>query len=129
MADNAATSHFVHDLGRISPDGWVFTGPSPTLKIMTVLAQDLKLRVEFTLWEVAFRDTGPVQLQFSVNGFVLANVRYDSPGQKIFEYPVPPEHVTAGEEATVSILVDKPWLSPQDGQKYGFILQRVGFVR
>jgi len=129
MADADAPSHFVKDLQAPVNDGWVFTGPSPTLKILAVLTKDLKLRVEFTLWEVAFRDTGPVQLEFRVNGIPLANVRYDSPGPKIFEQPIPPENLAVGEESTVSITIDKPWVSPRNHLQYGFILQRIGFVR
>jgi hypothetical protein len=129
MADPDAPAHFVKDLGQPSPDGWVFSGQSPTLKIVALLTKDLKLRVEFTLWDVAFRDTGPVQLQFRVNGFELGKERYDSPGRKTFEKPVPPDRLVIGEESTISITIDKLWTSPQNGQKYGFILQRAGFVR
>jgi len=127
MADADAPTHFIKDLD-MPHDGWVFTGPSPTLRLFALVDTHMKLRVEFTLWDVAFRQTGPVELQFRVNGFDLAKVRYDSPGPKIFEEPVPPEHLGVGEESTVSITVDQPWVA-QDGKKFGFILQRVGFVR
>lgn len=129
MGDADAASHFAKDIPGTPKDGWVFTGPSPALKILAVLTKDLKLRVEFTLWDVAFRQTGPVQLRFRVNGFDLATVRYDSPGAKIFEQPIPPEHLAIGEESTISMTIDKPWVSPQNGGQYGFILQRIGFVR
>jgi hypothetical protein len=129
MADPDAASHFVKDIQGPPKDGWVFTGPSPSLKILAVLTENLKLRVEFTLWDVAYQQTGPVQLRFRVNGFDLAMVRYDSPGHKIFEQSIPPEHLAIGEESTISITIDKPWVSPQNGAKYGFILQRIGFVR
>ena len=73
LAEADAPSHFVKDLQAPTSDGWVFTGPSPTLKILAVLTKDLKFRAEFMLWDVAFRQTGPVRLQFRVNDSVLAN--------------------------------------------------------
>ncbi len=127
MADSDAPAHFIQDL-PMPHNGWVFTGPSPTLRLFALVDTHMKLRVEFSLWDVAFRQTGPVELTFRVNGYDLAKVRYDSPGPKIFEQPVPPERLRVGAESTVSITVDKPWVGA-DGKKFGFILQRAGFVR
>lgn len=128
MADPGARAHFITDLGTAPSDGWIFTGPSPAIKILTVLTKNLQFRVEFTLWDVAFRKTGPVELQFNVNKFNLAKVRYDSPGPKVFEQPVPAQYLPAGEESLLSVSIDKPWISPRDGHAYGFILQRIGLV-
>jgi hypothetical protein len=129
MADPSAPPHFVKDLTEHPHDGWIFTGQSPTIKILTTLTKDLKFRADFTLWDVAFRQTGPVELQFRINQFELAKVRYDSPGPKIFEHAVPPQDLVAGQESTLSITIDKPWISPNDKHVYGFILQRIGLVR
>lgn len=129
MADPNAPLHFVKDFPTPPHDGWVFAGPAPAIKVLALTNQHVKLRAELSLWDVAFRQTGPVELQFRVNKFDLAKVRYDSPGPKIFEQAVPPQFLDSGQEATLSISIDKPWIAPNDGRAYGFILQRIGLLR
>jgi len=126
MADPNASMHFVKDFPLSPHDGWVFAGPAPTIKVLALATQNVKFRAELTLWDVAFKQTGPVELQFRVNKFDLAKVRYDSPGPKIFEQLVPAQYLDPGQEATLSISIDKPWIAPNGGPAFGFILQRIG---
>ena len=129
MADPKASSHFVKDFPLPPHDGWVFAGPAPAIKVLAFTNQNVKFRAELTLWDVAFKQTGPVELRFRVDKFDLAKVRYDSPGSKIFEQPVPPQYLDPGQETTLSISIDKPWIAPNGGPAYGFILQRIGLQR
>jgi hypothetical protein len=129
MADPTAPLHFVKDFPVPPHDGWVFAGQAPTIKVLALATQNVKFHAELSLWDVAFKQTGPVELQFRVNKFDLAKVRYDSPGAKIFDQPVPPQFLDPGQEATLSISIDKPWVAPNDGRVYGFILQRIGLQR
>ena len=130
MSDPDAPSHFVKDIyTSADPVQWYWTRQEPTLKILAVQTEGLKLEVDFSLWDVAFQKTGPVELSFAVNGRLLDKVRYDSPGGKHFEKPIPPDWLTTDVESTVSMTIDKLWVSPEDGYKFGFILNRIGFSR
>ena len=130
MSDPDAPSHFVKDIYTSSePVQWYWTRQQPTLKILAVQADGLKLLVDLSIWEVAFKKTGPVELSFFVNGRLLDKVRYDSPGIKHFEKPIPRGWLATDVESTVSINIDKLWVSPEDGAKFGFILSKIGFTR
>jgi hypothetical protein len=130
MSAPDASWHFVKDIEPGSTgDQWRWTKQNPSLKILATTTQNLKLRVDFALWDVAFRQTGPVDLAFLVNGRTLDKIRYTSPGQKHFEKPIPPEWLTTDVECIVSIAIDKLYIAPQDGEKFGFILSRIGFER
>jgi len=64
-----------------------------------------------------------------VNGRLLDKVRYASPGYKHFEIAVPADWLSPDTESTVAVDVDKLYVSPMDGAKFGFILTRIGFLR
>jgi len=127
MGDPDAVSHIVKD---VEPgDGlWRWTGQQPTVKILAFTTENVKLRCDFTLWDVAFRQTGPVELSFLVNDRVLDKIRYATPGYQHFEKLVPPDWLTTDVESTISVAIDKLYTAPQDGKKFGFILTRIGFV-
>jgi hypothetical protein len=107
---------------------WVLTGKDPTLRILAISNQNMKLRADFTFLDDAFQKTGPVELTFQVNGKVLDKVRYTTAGHKRFEKLVPSEWLTAETEAVVAVSIDKLFPT-EDGTKYGFILSRIGFTR
>ena len=130
MSDPDAQSHFVKDIYTSSePVQWYWTRQQPTVRILAVQTSGLRLVVDFSLWDVAFKQTGPVGLSFFVNGRLLDKVRSDSPGIKHFEKTIPPGWLATDVESTVSITIDKLWVSPDDGEKFGFILSRIGFAR
>lgn len=130
MSDAGASWHIVKDIDPAGPgDQWRWTKQNPTVKILAVTTENLKLTVDFALWDVAFRQTGPVELTFQVNGRMLDKVRYTTPGAKHFEKPIPPEWLGSDVESMVSVGIDKLYTAPQDGAKFGFILSRIGFSR
>jgi hypothetical protein len=61
-----------------------------------------------------------------VNGKLLDKVRYTTPGGKHFEKPVPADWLDANSEASVALSVDKLYVAPRDGAKFGVILTRLG---
>lgn len=130
MSDPDAASHFVKDIENAEPGAqWRWARQNPTLKILAIQTSGLKLVSDFSLWDIAFKQTGPVELSFFVNDRLLDAVRYDSPGYKHFEKPVPSDWLSTDVESTVSVRIDKLWVSPTDGEKFGFILSRIGFTR
>jgi len=130
MSNPGASWHIVKDIDPGEPGAqWRWTKQNPTVKILAVTTQGMKLTVDFTLWDVAFRQTGPVELTFLVNGKPLDKIRYTTPGEKHFEKPIPPDWLATDVESMISISVDKLYIAPQDGAKFGFILSRIGFSR
>lgn len=130
MSDPDASAHFVHDIVPTSEKvQWYWTGQRPTLKILSVETEGLKLVVDFAIWDEGFRQTGPLELSYFVNDRLLDKVHYDSPGSKHFEKPVPSDWLKTDVESTVAISVDKLYVAPADGAKFGIILTRAGFER
>ena len=123
-----ATRHIAKDVDPFVHVNWVLTGREPTLNILAISGENMKLLVDFTLLEDSLRQTGPVELTFQVNGKILDQVRYTSPGHKRFEKGVPSGWLIAEKENAVSIGIDKLFTT-EDGTKYGFILSRIGFTR
>jgi hypothetical protein len=123
-----AATHIVKDIDPFVHVNWVLTGKEPTLKILAISDQNMKLLVDFTLLDDSLRKTGPIELTFQVNGKVLDKIRYERAGNKRFEKDVPADWLIAEKENTVAIGVDKLFPT-DDGTKYGFILSRVGFTR
>ena len=128
LSDPDAASHFVKDF-EPGNGAWRWTGQNPTLKILAFTTDKVKFRVDFTLWPVAFQQTGPVELSFFVNQRLVDKVRYTTPGYKHFEKPVPPDWLTTDVESTVAVSIDKMYVAPEDGKKFGFILTSIGFVQ
>lgn len=129
MLDLDAPSHFVKDIEPSEGGRWRWTDQQPTVKVLAFVTDKLKLRVDFTLWPVAFQQTGPVELSFFVNDHLLDKVRYTTPAYQRFEKPVPPDWLRTDVESTISVAIDKLYTAPEDGKKFGFILSRIGFVQ
>src|SRR5271169_477109 len=89
---------------------WRWTKKEPTVRIPLLSTENLKFNCDFALWQDSFRITGPLEISFLVNGKLLDKVRYDTPGDKHFEKPVPDKWLT-GNEATVALSVDKLYIA------------------
>ena len=130
MSGPGVSWHIVKDIDPAGPGIlWRWTRQNPTVKILAATTQGLKLAIDFTLWDVAFRQTGPVELTFVVNGHTLDKIRYRTPGEKHFEKPIPADWLVTDVESKISISIDRLYIAPQDGAKFGFILSRIGFSR
>jgi hypothetical protein len=130
MSSVDASWHIVKDVEPGQPgDQWRWTKQEPTLKILAIATEHLKLSADFTLWQVAFEQTGPVEISFAVNGHPLDKIRYTTAGNKHFEKAIPPDWLATDVESVVSLRIDKLYVAPQDGAKFGFILSRIGFVQ
>ena len=123
-----APGHFVKDIID-GPDSWRWTGKHPTLRELLLTTQGVKFSMDFTLWGEAMKQTGPVTISFFVGDRMLDRVQYDTPGYKHFEKPVPPDWLQTVTDTLISAEIDKLYVAPQDGAKFGFILSRMGFTR
>jgi hypothetical protein len=105
---------------------WRWTKQQPAVRVLVMATNDIKYSADFTLWEDAFKITGPLEISFLVNGKLLDKVRYTTSGDKHFEKPVPSDWLADNTEATVSLEVDKLYTAPADGAQFGVILKRIG---
>lgn len=129
MNDPDVSLHIVKDIYEAGSVPWRWSGKRPTVKVLVYATDNVKLSADFALWDEGFKHTGPLELSYFVNDRLLDKVKYTSPGYKHFERPVPPDWLSAAAESTVSIDVDKVYVAPQDGAKFGIILTRIGFLR
>ncbi len=128
MDDPDLPAHIVQDIGERSRVSWRWTGREPTLKVLPLVVDPVKLHCDFTLWEVAFAQTGPLELEFLVNGKSLKKIRYDTAGSKHFEKLVPPGWLSPFKESTIAVKIDKLYQAP-DGTNGGIILSTLGLVQ
>lgn len=105
---------------------WRWSKQEPTVRVPVLSAENIKFSADFALWADAFKITGPLEISFLVNGKLLDKVRYTTPGDKHFLKLVPADWLDGNSEATVAMSVDKLFIAPQDGAKFGVILARLG---
>ena len=129
MDDPGAMAHVVRDISPTLSGSWRWSLEKPALKVRIRFHQRLKYVIDFTLPEITFKDTGPVTIAFTVNDHVLDRLRYTAPGDHHFEKDVPPEWTQVGEDAIVGAEIDKIWVSPTDGARFGIILVRMGLTK
>jgi hypothetical protein len=125
MIDPDADASIVQDIQRGVSGTWRWAAKRPTVRIFATRAEGMKLKVDYTIADSTFKDTGPVKLIFFVNGQPLATVAETAAGQKLFEKPIPPEMLRANTDNLFAIEVDKVWVSKLDGAQLGFILTSV----
>jgi hypothetical protein len=123
-----ASLYIVKDIYAPGGTPWRWTEENPTVKVLVLSTEKLKLSADYALWDDGFKITGPVELSFFVNGKLLDKVRYTTPGVKHFEKPVPADWMTADLEVPISFIVDKLYVSPRDHKRFGVILTRIGLV-
>lgn len=128
MSEPDSAQHVVKDIYEPAGSSWRWTGKQPTVKVLVFATDHVKLSTDFTIWEDGLKQTGPLELSFLVNGHLLDKVKYATAGYKHFEKAVPAEWLSADTESTISVDVDKLYVSPLDGVKFGFILTRIGFL-
>jgi len=129
MGDPEAQAYIASGISdHVEAGAWRWAFKRAELRFILDGASNVKLVVDFTLPEANFRQTGPVSLSFFVNDVLLETVRYDQPGTKHFEKPVPAGLLRADAYTRLAIEVDKPYRAPQDGKLLGFILNRAGFL-
>ncbi|MGP0074701.1 MAG: hypothetical protein ACLPWF_22545 [Bryobacteraceae bacterium] len=127
MSDPDANLHIVKDVYGPSNPSWRWTAQNPTLQLLVLNTDNLKFYADFAIWDDGFKVTGPLEIAYLVNGRLLDKVRYTTPGEKRFEKPVPADWVAPDSDTTLAMSVDKLYVAPRDGVKFGVILVRMGF--
>jgi hypothetical protein len=129
MGDPNIDSQIAADIMRgPQTQPWRWTMQRPAIKVRLKSARNFRYHIDFALPDVTFKETGPVTITFFVNGQKLDSVRYDTPGQKSFEKPVPDGILKEMSENILAAEIDKVWISP-DKTPLGFIVSRFGLLQ
>jgi hypothetical protein len=129
MSDPDANLHIAKDIYNPGGSPWRWSDQNPTVKTLAISTENIKFRADFAIWADSFKITGPVEITFFVNGRPLDKIRYTSPGEKHFEEPVPADWIGADAETTLALYIDKLYVAPTDGKKFGVILVRMGLTQ
>jgi hypothetical protein len=130
LGDPGADAHIVKDISaNVESGAWRWAFKRPELRFALTRVQGVKLVMDLAIAKQTFDATGPVSISFFVNDRLLETVRYDQPGNQLFEKAVPADWIRTEGFTTVAAEIDKLYKSPADGAELGFILSRVGFVQ
>ncbi|MCC7154837.1 MAG: hypothetical protein IT161_09710 [Bryobacterales bacterium] len=125
-----AMDHVVEQVVPALESGlWRWTLQKPTFQFMLPETKGMKLRVDLTVPELTLKQTGPVTIQFFVQGRLLDRLTIDKPGDHRFLKPVPEDWLGTEMPVVVRLEIDKMWKSPVDGIERGFIVTRLGFAQ
>jgi hypothetical protein len=126
MGSPDADFSIVKDIYGRSDPSWRWTAQNPTVHMLLGRTENLTFIADFSIWEDAFKVTGPVTIAYLVNNRVLEQVHYATPGLQHFEKAVPAAWLSKESETTLAMSVDKLYVSPRDGMRFGVILVRLG---
>lgn len=128
MSDAMVDSHIVSGvLGGEPGSSWRWANPRAELRFHLSEVKAQKFSIDFTIADDTYKLTGPVTMQFFLDGKKFASTHLETPGSKHFETPVPESLLKTDAPIVVAAEVDKFYTSSHDGTKLGFILTRMGF--
>jgi hypothetical protein len=126
MDDPLSDDYLVKDIGtQRDYRRWAFLHPEMRFRLREV--DRLKFAVEFTIPPVTYKVTGPVTVDYAVNGRTLGTVRCDHSGDYRVEKPVPKGLIKVGEVTRVTFEANPRWIAPEDGAQLSFLLRSAGF--
>ncbi|MEK7405544.1 MAG: hypothetical protein AAB225_10590 [Acidobacteriota bacterium] len=130
MSEADADVHFVSGISDTTEAAtWRWTGPRAELIFRLTTTGHLRFAMDFAIPEMTFKQRGPVAISISINGRLLDKLRYEKGGQFHFEKPAPFDWLRTDAYNFVTLEIDKPWVSPDDGARLGIILTSAGFVQ
>lgn len=124
MSDPHADDFIVQGFRDKSEGSWRWTHDHPTLRFRLPESGPLRFKMDFTLPEATFHETGPVTLAIAINGRPLDRPRFTQAGDYHYIHPVPEALLHRDGENLVSIEPDKT----ATAERLGFVLIRAGFV-
>ena len=129
MNDQDAPRQFVRGVGiEVFGGAWRWAGQEAVIDFGAVKSGRAKFVADATVPEITFKDTGPVTISVAINGARLETIVVNRSGDIRFEKDVPPELLRRDVPNTATFTIDRLWTRPGDGQTFGFILTRAGFV-
>lgn len=123
-----AGQYIVKDVlvGGPKSDGY-WTLDQPELQFRLASVKDHIFRERFYVPRETFQKTGPLVVDFYVNGHYLDQAHFPKDGDILYEHPVPEEWLKINDLTTVRMLVHNPYVAPRDRTRLGFVLRSAGF--
>ena len=123
-----AGQYIVKDVlvGDPKSDGY-WTLDQPELQFRLASVQDHVFRERFYLPLDTLKKTGPLIVDFYVNGRHLDQAHFAKDGEVTYEHPVPEEWLKTNDLTTVRMLVHNPYIAPRDHARLGVLLRAAGF--
>lgn len=128
MSQAGADAYIVGGMRDKSEGPWRWTHERPVLRFYLPETARLRFRMDLTLPDNTFQETGPLTLTLALNGAEFDRVRYDKPGQQRYDHVVPAELMRENAVNEVAIVPDKTAGRAAPGERLGFVLTSAGFA-
>ena len=106
---------------------WTLDEPELQFQLSTV--QHHMFREHFYIPPTTFRKTGPLMVDFYVNGHLLDQAVFAKDGDVVYEHDVPVDWLKTDSLTTVRMRVRNPYVAPHDGARLGVLLRSAYFAR
>jgi hypothetical protein len=124
-----AAQHIVKGVLAADPkaDGY-WTLDQSELRFQLSSREHRYFRTHFTIPRDVFQQTGPLLVDFYINGRLLDRARFAQDGDVVYQHEVPPDWLRTDGVTTVQIRVHNPYVSPRDGARLAFVLKSAAFT-
>jgi hypothetical protein len=113
-------------VGDPKSDGF-WTLDEPELRFRLSSVEHRSFREHFYLPQETLKKTGPLLVDFYVNGHLLDQARFAKDGEVTYQHDVPADWLNT-PITTVQMKIHNPYVSPRDGARLGFILRSALFT-
>jgi hypothetical protein len=123
-----AAQHVVKGVlvGDPKADGY-WTLDQPELRFQLSSNQHHMFRERFYLPLETLKQTGPLMVDFYVNGHLLDRARFAKDGDVVYQHAVPVDWLRTDGVTTVRMRVHNPYIAPRDGARLGVLLRTASF--
>jgi hypothetical protein len=104
-----------------------WTLDQPELKFRLSSVEHHVFLERFYLPRETLEKTGPLIIDFYVNGHHLDQERFGKDGEVIYQHDVPEKWLTTAEPTTVRMVIHNPYIAPRDGARLGVLLRAASF--
>ena len=84
-------------------------------------------REHFLLPRDTLKQTGPLMVDFYVNGHLLDQASFAKDGEIVYQHDVPADWLKPGTLTTVQMRVHNPYIAPRDHARLGVLLRSAFF--
>lgn len=113
-------------IGDPKADGY-WTREEAELRFRLTSTDHHFFRERYFLPAEVLKKTGPLDVEYYVNGHLLDHTRFDKDGDLFYEHDVPKDWLKDGQLTVVRMRFQNPYVSPRDGVKLGILLRSAGF--
>jgi len=123
-----AYRYFVNEIIMCPPGSpFCWTQDAPELKFWLTSNRDRVFTAQFKLSSDTLKQTGPIVIDYFINGHFLERVRYAEEGDHTYLHAVPSGWLRTDDYTIVKMQIRNPYVSPLDGAKLGVLLVSAGF--